>query len=120
MFDHFEDRMCDSCDIDYCQVCYQYLSEGQNGLCRTCLAKAAEEYIRNNTLNWYNEICRETLTLFYIILVTLDRIFYIMEDGGYFELQPYKKNVSFKYEKLDLTNQNDNKDDDSDDIIFNL
>ena len=43
-----------------------------------------------------------------------------MEDGGYFELQPYKKNVSFKYEKLDLTNQNDNKDDDSDDIIFNL
>ena len=51
MFNHFEDRMCDSCDIDYCQVCYQYLNEGQNGLCRTCLAKAAEEYIRNNTLN---------------------------------------------------------------------
>ena len=51
MFNHFEDRMCDSCDVDYCQVCFQYLSEGQNGLCRTCLAKAAEEYIRNNTLS---------------------------------------------------------------------
>ena len=51
MFDHYEDRMCENCDIDYCQVCYQYLSEGQNGLCRTCLAKAAEEYIRSNTLN---------------------------------------------------------------------
>ena len=51
MFNHFEERMCDYCDIDYCQVCYQYLSEGTNGLCRTCLANAAEEYIRNNTLN---------------------------------------------------------------------
>ena len=51
MFNHFEDRMCDSCDVDYCQVCFQYLSEGQNGLCRTCLSKAAEEYIRNNTLS---------------------------------------------------------------------
>ena len=51
MFDHYEDRMCDSCNIDHCQVCYQYLSEGQNGLCRTCLAKAAEEYIQRNTLN---------------------------------------------------------------------
>ena len=39
-----------------------------------------------------------------------------MEDGGYFELQPYKKNVSFIYEKLDLTNEND----EIDDIIFNL
>ena len=46
MFDHYEDRMCDYCDIDYCQVCCQYLSEGTNGLCRTCLAIAAEEYIR--------------------------------------------------------------------------
>ena len=43
-----------------------------------------------------------------------------MEDGGYFELQPYKKNVSFIYEKLDLTNENDENDGDSDDIIFNL
>ena len=40
------------------------------------------------------------------------------DDGGYFDLQPYKKNVSFTYQKLDLTNQND--DDDNDDIIFNL
>ena len=51
MFDHYEERMCDYCDIDYCQVCYRYLSEGINGLCKTCLANAAEEYIRNNTLN---------------------------------------------------------------------
>ena len=51
MFDHFEERMCDYCDIDYCRVYYQYLSEGTNGLCRSCLANAAEEYIRNNTLN---------------------------------------------------------------------
>ena len=42
------------------------------------------------------------------------------DDDGYFELQPYKKNVSFTYEKLDLTNENDENDDDSDDIIFNL
>ena len=51
MFDHYEERMCHHCDIDYCRVCYQYLSEGTNGLCRSCLANAAEEYIRNNTLN---------------------------------------------------------------------
>ena len=51
MFNHYEERMCDHCDIDYCQVCYQYLSEGTNRLCRSCLANAAEEYIRNNTLN---------------------------------------------------------------------
>ena len=38
------------------------------------------------------------------------------DDAGYFELQPYKKNVSFTYEKLDLTNQND----ENDSIIFNL
>ena len=37
-------------------------------------------------------------------------------DGGYFELQPYKKNVSFKYEKLEF----DNDDDDDDDVYFNL
>ena len=45
------------------------------------------------------------------------------DDGGYFELQPYKRNVSFKYEKLELTNENDNNDDDdddNDDIFFNL
>ena len=39
-------------------------------------------------------------------------------DGGYFELQPYKKNVSFKYEKLELTNENNYKD--NDDVYFNL
>ena len=39
------------------------------------------------------------------------------DDGGYFELQPYKRNVSFKYEKLELTNENDNN---GDDIFFNL
>ena len=45
-------------------------------------------------------------------------------DGGYFELQPYKKNVSFKYEKLELVNEDKNdrdKDkDENDDILFNL
>ena len=50
MFDAYEERMCDYCDIDYCQVCCQYLSEGTNRLCRSCLANAAEEYIRKNTL----------------------------------------------------------------------
>ena len=60
-------------------------------------------------------------TSFYEILLTLDRFFCVMadgdNDGGYFEMQPYKKNVSFKYEKLDLTNENDK---DNDDIIFNI
>ena len=44
-------------------------------------------------------------------------------DSGYFELQPYKKNVSFKYEKLELANEDknkDNDDDDDNDIFFNL
>ena len=43
-------------------------------------------------------------------------------DSGYFELQPYKKNVSFKYEKLELANEdkNDRDKDDDDDILFNL
>ena len=45
MFDHNEDRMCDFCDEDYCQVCTRYISEGTNGLCRSCLATAAELYI---------------------------------------------------------------------------
>ena len=40
------------------------------------------------------------------------------DDGGYFEMQPYKKNVSFRYEKLDLANENDENN--GDDIIFNL
>ena len=44
MFDHSEDRMCDFCDEDYCQVCTRYLSEGMHGLCRSCLANAAEQY----------------------------------------------------------------------------
>ena len=45
-------------------------------------------------------------------------------DSGYFELQPYKKNVSFKYEKLELTNEDKDKDydddGDDDDVYFNL
>ena len=42
-------------------------------------------------------------------------------DGGYFELQPYKKNVSFEYEKLELTNKDDNdNDNENDEIVFNL
>ena len=45
MFDHYEDRMCNFCDEDYCQVCTRYLSEGMHGLCRSCLATAAELYI---------------------------------------------------------------------------
>ena len=55
--------------------------------------------------------------------MTLDRVLlcYVMaDDSGYFELQPYKKNVSFKYEKLDLSNENDENDNDNTDIIFNL
>ena len=45
------------------------------------------------------------------------------KQSGYFDLQPYKKNVSFIYEKLDLRNDDsDNNDDDDDDDneIFNL
>ena len=37
-------------------------------------------------------------------------------DSQHFQLQKYKKNVSFKYEKLELANQDNNKDD----IFFNL
>ena len=48
MFDHYEQRMCDYCVEDYCQVCCTYLSEGTNGLCRSCLAIAAELYIQQN------------------------------------------------------------------------
>ena len=48
MYDHYEERMCEYCDEDYCQVCTQYLSEGANGLCRSCLAIAAELYIQNH------------------------------------------------------------------------
>ena len=49
-----------------------------------------------------------------------------MADGGHFELLPYKKNVSFRYEKLKLVTENDIKDDDDDDSdyggdkIFNI
>ena len=45
MYDHYENRMCDFCDEDYCQVCCKYISEGTHGLCRSCLATAAELYI---------------------------------------------------------------------------
>ena len=37
------------------------------------------------------------------------------DDSGYFELQPYKKNVSFIYEKLELADDHKN-----DDAYFNL
>ena len=47
--------------------------------------------------------------------MTLDRFCII--DAMDFELQPYKKNVSFIYEKLKIANDNDN---DKDDIFFNL
>ena len=46
MYDHYEDRMCYFCEENYCQVCTTYLSEGAQGLCRTCLAIAAEVYIQ--------------------------------------------------------------------------
>ena len=39
-----------------------------------------------------------------------------MSDSQYFQLQPYKKNDSFKYEKLELQNETE----DEDDIFFNL
>ena len=46
------------------------------------------------------------------------------KDSQYFQLQPYKKNVSFKYEKLELQNETEDKDKDKDkdkdDIFFNL
>ena len=45
MFDHYEERMCEFCDENYCRVCTRYLSEGAHGLCRSCLATAAERYI---------------------------------------------------------------------------
>ena len=38
------------------------------------------------------------------------------KDSQYFQLQPYKKNVSFKYEKLELQNETKDKDN----IFFNL
>ena len=44
------------------------------------------------------------------IIIAMDK------DSQYFQLQPYKKNVSFKYEKLELANE----DKDNDDIFFNL
>ena len=43
-YDHYENRMYDFCDENYCQVCTRYLSEGMHGLCRSCLATAAEQY----------------------------------------------------------------------------
>ena len=50
-------------------------------------------------------------------MLTLDRFIIISAmDSQYFQLQPYKKNVSFKYEKLELANE----DNDKDDIFFNL
>ena len=45
-YDHYEDRMCYFCEENYCKVCTSYLSEGTHGLCRSCLAIAAEVYIQ--------------------------------------------------------------------------
>ena len=69
-------------------------------------------------------------TSFYKILLTLNRFIIIVmdKDSQYFQLQPYKKNVSFKYEELKLQNENKdkekdkdkNKDKDKDEIFFNL
>ena len=42
------------------------------------------------------------------------------KDCKYFQLQPYKKNVSFKYEKLELQNKDANTEENKDDIFFNL
>ena len=47
-----------------------------------------------------------------IIISAMDK-----DDSGYFELQPYKKNVSFKYEKLELADEDNHK---NDDVYFNL
>ena len=56
---------------------------------------------------------RSCLTLDkFIIISAMDN-----DDSGYFELQPYKKNVSFKYEKLKLTDEDNDK---NDDVYFNL
>ena len=51
-------------------------------------------------------------------MLTLDRfiISAMDKDSGYFQLQPDKKNVSFKYEKLELQNETEDKDD----VFFNL
>ena len=51
-------------------------------------------------------------------MLTLDRfiITAMDKDSQYFQLKPYKKNVSFKYEKLELQNETEDKDD----IFFNL
>ena len=46
MYDHYEDRMCYFCEENYCKLCTSYLSEGTHGLCRSCLAIAAEVYIQ--------------------------------------------------------------------------
>ena len=51
MYDHYEEKLCEYCDIDYCQVCTRYLSEGTNGLCRSCLAIAAGLYIKQMCTN---------------------------------------------------------------------
>ena len=53
------------------------------------------------------------LTLNGVIIITA-----MDKDSQYFQLQPYKKNVSFKYEKLELELANETED--KDDIFFNL
>ena len=47
MYDAKEERMCEYCDGDCCQVCAAYIREGLHGLCRECLSRAAECYIQH-------------------------------------------------------------------------
>ena len=53
----------------------------------------------------------------FIIISTMDNN--NNNDSGYFELQPYKKNVSFIYEKLELADEDDSNHK-NDDVYFNL
>ena len=49
MYDAKEERMCEYCDEDRCQVCAIFISEGLYGLCRDCLSRAAEYYIQHSS-----------------------------------------------------------------------
>ena len=52
MYDAKEERMCEYCDEDRCQVCADYISEGLHGLCRDCLSRAAvlDDCLSSNTV----------------------------------------------------------------------
>ena len=47
MYNGREERMCEYCDEDHCQICGDYISEGLHGLCRDCLSDAAQYYIEH-------------------------------------------------------------------------